>query len=249
MRERGLDSSPAPQRAGIAGLISALALLAILLAPAWRETLEQPQPSAAIISAAFGLLCWRLAKESGRLLVPVAVTLLAALAASPEWMEGPRLFSCLLLVPWHEAVRQRRLGVLALMSVAWANLDGTGFVGGLLVLALYTVAGREVGMVVAVALCAALSGLNAEGYRLLSVGWESLWAGPTMNFQLPEARGFLVWLGLMFVGLAWRRPRLPVGEGLVLVCWVALALYSRDNIPFMVVLTAPVLAMTLREER
>ena len=240
----------------MAGLISALALLAILLTPAWREALvhrtgesilEHQQPSvafaaAAIIAATFGLMCWRLAKAENGLLLPVAVTFLAALAASPEWMARLRLFSCLLLVPWHEAVRRRQMGVLALMSVAWANLDGAGFVGGLLVLATYATAGREVRMVVALALCAALSGLNADGYRLLSVGWESLWAGPTMNFQLPEAGGFLVWLGLMFVGLAWRRPRLPVGEGLVLVCWVALALYSRDNIPFMVVLTAPVLA-------
>jgi len=224
--------------------------------------------AALIIATTFALLHWQLRREGNDLLVATAVTLLAAWASSMHWLARPHLFSFLLLVVWHEAVRRMNRGTqprltlatMAALMVCWVNLHG-GFLAGFLVLGAYwlgaigdTLRFRRLG--IAMLVCAGAVLLNPSGYKLpwhnlsflrseFLVNWLAEYS--SISFQSREARGFLVWLGLLFLTLAWRRPRLSRGEALLLVSWTGFALYSRRNIPLMVLLTAPLIAPALSE--
>jgi len=218
--------------------------------------------AALVIATTFALLHWRLVRDGNDLLVATALTLLAAWAACMHWHARPHVFSFLMLLLWHECVRRVERGarpwLLAAVMALWVNLHG-GFLAGFFVLGAYWLgalrdAAKLRRLSGAALLCAGAVLLNPSGWRL---PWHnlqflrsefllnSLAEYASMDFQSREARGFLAWLAVLFVTLAWRRPRLSAGESLVLVSWTAFALYSQRNIPLMVVLTAPLIAPAL----
>ncbi len=220
--------------------------------------------AALVIATTFALLHWRLVRDGNDLLIATALTLLAAWAACMHWMARPHVFSFLMMLLWHECVRRVDRGarpwLLTAVMALWVNLHG-GFLAGFLVLGAYWLgavrdAAKLRQLSGAALLCAGAVLLNPSGWRLpwhnlqflhseFLVNWLAEYA--SMDFQSREARGFLAWLAILFVTLAWRRPRLTSSASLVLVSWTAFALYSRRNIPLMVILTAPIIAPALSE--
>lgn len=220
--------------------------------------------AALVIATTFALLHWRLVRDGNDLLVATALTLLAAWAACMHWMARPHVFSFLMLLLWHDQVRRVERGgkpwLLAVIMVLWVNLHG-GFLAGFFVLGAYWLGAirdpaRLRRLSIAALLCVLAVLLNPNGWRLpwhnlqflrseFLVNWLAEYA--TMDFQSREARGFLAWLAVLFVALAWRRPRFTAGESLVLISWTAFALYSRRNIPLMVILSAPLIAPVISE--
>jgi len=215
--------------------------------------------AALVIATTFALLHWRLVRDGNDLLVATALTLLAVWAASMHWMARPHVFSFLMLLLWHHCIRRGASPwLLAVIMAAWVNLHG-GFLAGFFVLGAYWIgsfrdAAQFRRLSLALLLCAGAVLLNPNGWRLpwhnlqflrseFLVNWLAEYS--SMDFQSREARGFIGWLAVLFVTLAWQRPRLTMGESLVLVSWTAFALYSRRNIPLMVILTAPLIAPAL----
>ena len=171
---------------------------------------------------------------------------------------------------WHERGARPWAAILALLLLmsAWARLNGETL-AGLSVLAAYwlgatiellhagtapeqaTAKKKIIRLSCAAILCVGAAWLHPDGYqplreniRLLFRNLPQNWPGGygSLNFQSVVARGFLGWLAALFLFLVWQRPRLTPGAGLVLVSWVGLACYAQRYIPFMVILTVPILA-------
>ena len=163
-----------------------------------------------------------------------------------------------------------RLGVLTLL---WVNLHGA-FLAGFAILGAYWI-GAAFGLLqmsdaaaqnasrqklkaltMAALLCAVVSLINPNGLVLhfhniqfLNSEFLRNWLAEyrSSDFHLPEARGFLAWLGLMFFTLALTRPQVSVSEGLLLISWTYFALYSARNVPLLAILSAPILAPGLSQ--
>ena len=159
---------------------------------------------------------------------------------------------------------------LGLLTLLWVNLHGA-FLAGFLILGAFwlgaaielvrarddagrAVARRKFYALTAVALlCTVTSLINPNGFKLHLHNIQFLhselrdWLAEyrSTDFHLPESRGFLVWLGLMFFTLALARPRVSASEGLLLISWTYFALYSARNVPLLAILTAPILAPAL----
>ena len=218
--------------------------------------------AALVIATTFALLHWRLLRDGNDLLIATTLTLMAAWAASMHWMARPHVFSFLMLLLWHDQVRRVEHGakpwLLATIMALWVNLHG-GFLAGFFVLGAYWLgAVRDTlklrRLTIAALLCAAAVLLNPNGWKLpwhnvqflrseFLTNWLAEYNSP--DFQSRDAVGFLVWLAMLFVTLAWRQPRLTTAESLIVVSWTAFAFYSRRNIPLMVILTAPIIAPAL----
>jgi hypothetical protein len=163
-----------------------------------------------------------------------------------------------------------RLGVLTLL---WVNLHGA-FLAGFVIVGAYWLGAafesmrtgdyaaqdasrRRLKVLTAAALlCAVVSLVNPNGFTLHLHNIQFLrseflrnWLAEyrSTDFHLPEARGFLVWLGLMFFTLALTRPHVSASEGLLLISWTYFALYSARNIPLLAILSAPILAPGLSQ--
>ena len=172
---------------------------------------------------------------------------------------------------WHERSNRPWLAIAALifLMAAVAGLNSELLLPGLIVLAAYGIgagiefirAGNEherqtakhktLRLSGAGILCTGAAGLHPAGYkplceniRLLFLELPRNWPGGygSLDFQSVAARGFLVWLVVVFLWLVWQRPRLTPAAMLVLVSWTGLALYARRYIPSVIVLTAPILA-------
>lgn len=171
---------------------------------------------------------------------------------------------------WQERGARPWLAIpaLVLLMAAWARLNGETL-AGLIVLAAYcigaaveflcagnaqerqTATNKTIRLSGAAILCVGAAWFHPDGYkplceniRLLFLELPRNWPGGygSMDFQSVEAQGFLGWLAVVFLFLVWRRPRLTSGAALVLVSWIGLACYAQRYIPFMVVLTVPILA-------
>ena len=99
-----------------------------------------------MLCATFTLL-FRLVRRRANAIVAIAVTMLAAAAASIHWLARPHLFTLLFLVLFYgalERVREGRtriagipyLAILPAVTVLWTNLHG-GFFAGALMIAAY----------------------------------------------------------------------------------------------------------------
>jgi len=225
---------------------------------------------ALVIAAAFALLHRQLLREGNDALVATSIVLLAAWASSAHWLARPHAFSFLMIVLWHGALRKfmrtEKVGTLLItlgvLTVFWVNLHGA-YLAGFFVLGVYWVSAaiekdhRKFGVLTVAALsCAALSLLNPNGYKLLFYNVQFLYSDffknwlaeyASMRFGSIEALGFILWLGMMFLTLALRRPRLTVSEGLVLISWTYFALYSARNVPLLAILSAPILVPAISE--
>lgn len=220
---------------------------------------------ALLIATTFALLHRQLLREGNDALVATALAFLAAAAASAHWLARPHAFSFLLMVLWNGALRRFErtgnartlLAALGVLTILWVNVHA-GYLAGFLVIGAYWLGAaikrdrRKLGtLTTAGLLCAVVSLLNPNGYRVhvhnlqfLQSDFFKNWLAEyaSMRFDSPDAVGFALWLALMFLTLAVRRPRLSMSEALVLISWTYFALYAARNIPLLVILTAPILA-------
>jgi len=235
-----------------------------------------------LIATTFAMLHRQLLRETGNHVVAIFVVLLAVWAAWTHWLARPHAFSFLLAALWCDALRRferdasgRRLGVvLGVLTVLWVNLH-SGYLAGFITLGVYwlgtaieLIRGRSdrnrwlaaqqklrvlTGVVV---LCALVSLLNPNGYRLHLLNFQFLrsdylanWLAEyaSSNFHEIDSRGFLVWLAFTFLTLALVRPRLSPTNGLMLIVWTYLALYTRRNIPLLAIFVSPILATALAD--
>ena len=226
--------------------------------------------AATLIAVSFGLLYRQLLREGNDLLAASAVVLLTVWTACGHWMARPHLFSFLLLLLAHAALRRHardgRTGrlavVLAVIALFWVNLHG-GFMMLFFLLGAYGAGAaldrdwpRLRALTGVGALCAVASLANPNGWALhrhtlqfLSseylTGWVVEFASP--DFHAPDACGLLAWLALMFLALAGRRPKLTAAEGIVVLVWTYFALFSRRNTAMLALVTAPIFAPVLSD--
>ena len=172
---------------------------------------------------------------------------------------------------FEQAGNPRRLYAwLAGLTVLWVNLHGA-FLAGFIILGAYWLSAgfeflrsdfetssgarsRLATFTIAGFLCLVTSLINPNGFVLHLHNAQFLrseflrnWLAEyrSTDFHLPEARGFLVWLGLMYFTLALTRPQVSVSDGLILISWTYFALYSARNVPLLAILAAPILAPAL----
>jgi hypothetical protein len=220
--------------------------------------------AALVIATTFALLHRQLLREGNEIFAATGVTLLATWAACSHWLARPHVFSFLLALLWHNALRRfertgdaRRLAFsLGVLTLAWVNLHGA-FLAGFMLLGAYWLGAivasdrRKTRVLTAVAVeCALVSLANPSGYKLHIHNLQFLRTDYLMNwlaeyrstdFHSLGALGFAAWLALIFVTLALRRPRFTIGEGIVLLTWTYFALVAARNIPLLAILTAPIL--------
>jgi len=225
---------------------------------------------AVAIATAFALLHRQLLREGNDVVVTTAVVWLAACAASAHWLARPHAFSFVMATLWHGTLRRferdgnaRALAVaLCALTALWVNLHGA-YLAGFLLLAAYWFGaviehnrGKLGALTVAGLLCGVASLVNPTGYKLpihsirflrssFLINWLAEYG--SINFHTPEATGFLLWLGLLFLTLAWCRPKLSAASVIILISWTYFALYAARNIPLMAIFTAPILAPPLSE--
>ena len=226
--------------------------------------------AALVIATTFALLHHQLIREGNDPLTTSLVIILAMWAAVTHWLARPHVFSFLLLVLWHDALRQHQrtgklgplLGCLAGLTLLWVNIHGA-YLAGFLVLAAYWGGtfleknlARLAHLTLAGLVCALVSLLNPNGWRLHAhsltflqnkffTNWLVEYASP--NFQSPATLGFVVWLGLFLVILALARPRLRATERVLLFMWGYFALYASRNVSLFAILTAPLVAPTISQ--
>jgi hypothetical protein len=178
---------------------------------------------------------------------------------------------CLVLDDWRAGRLSRKwLWLLPGAMVFWTNLHG-GFLVGLLLLATYlgadtlrwlfgtrvTATGaaravRELGPVALVTLAATC--VNPVGPALLAHVFG--WFGNTLlinvtgeyhspDFHLASLRAFAVMIIAAIASVAWSRRRPSLHEGLLLLGFLYLALYSGRNVPLFAIVVAPMLARQL----
>ena len=226
--------------------------------------------AALVIATTFALLHYRLIRDGSDALAATMVVLLAAWASSTHWLARPHVFSFLLVLLWNGSLRRfERNGnstqlavMLGALMLVWVNLHG-GFLAGLLILGAYWLGAlmerdyRKITVLTLVGIvCAAVSLVNPNGYRLhlhdihflqsnFLVGWLAEYSSP--NFHSADMRGFLAWLALTFLILAFLHPKLRAADGVLLVMWTYFGLYSQRNVPLLVVITAPIIAQPLSD--
>jgi hypothetical protein len=178
---------------------------------------------------------------------------------------------CLILDDWRAGrLSHKWLWALPGAMVLWANLHG-GFVVGLLLIATYlgadilrwiggtreipTGAARSVRELFPVALITmAATCVNPVGPALL--GHVFGWFGNTLlinvtqeylspNFHQASLRAFAAMILVAVAGVAWSRRRPALHEGLLLLGFLYLALFSGRNVPLFAIVVAPVLARQL----
>jgi hypothetical protein len=226
--------------------------------------------TALLIAGTFWLLYRQLAREGSDLAVAGLLVALAASASSFHWLARPHAFSFLMMVLWNDGLRRFErsgrfaplAGVLMVLTLLWVNLHGA-FLAGFVVLGAYWL-GAAVerdrpklwALTRAGLLCAVASLVNPNGWRLhfhnvqflrteFFVNYLAEYKSP--DFHSPESLGLILWLALLFLVLALRRPRVPASEGVLLLVWTYFALYAVRNVPFLTTLTAPLLARALSE--
>ncbi len=214
---------------------------------------------ALVIATTFALLHGQLLRAGSDFIVATAVAVLAMWAACGYWLARPHVFSFLLMLLWNTALRRRRYAVLPVLTVLWVNLHGA-FLAGFLVLGAYWLGAMierrwpEVKtLTVIAALCAVASLLNPSGLKLhlhnlaflrsdFLTGWLAEYG--SANFHSGGSLGFLAWLAVIFLTLTLCRPRVSAADGLLLISWTYFALYAGRNIPLLVIVTAPILAVS-----
>ena len=178
---------------------------------------------------------------------------------------------CLILDDWHPGrLHQKWLWALPAAMVLWANLHG-GFLVGLLLIATYlgadilrwlvgpreiaARASRSVRVLLPVAfMTLAATCVNPAGPALLShvFGWfaNTFLINATQEYQSPDFhqpafRAFAAMILVAVAGVAWSRRRPALHEGLLLLGFLYLALFSGRNVPLFAIVVAPLLACQL----
>jgi hypothetical protein len=224
----------------------------------------------AVIAAAFGLVLWRSLRRSGRPLVSVSVTLLAAWGAAyffdsrPQMMTYLGTAALLLILDGYRAARwTRALWLLPPLLLIWANLHA-GFFLGLVLLWTYLLADaaewaahREVSgsrlalqaVVTVVATAAPLlnpNGWLAYTYPFLLQGHDAMrntigeWFSP--DFHRPELKPFGVLLLAGIAALAFSVRRRSLGDISIVLGLIYMSLDANRHGPLLAIAGAPIFA-------
>jgi hypothetical protein len=221
--------------------------------------------NAALIGLGLVVTLIRVKRRASRVAAAIAMLLMLG-ALSPHLLARAQSFSialvplALLLLEWRPAPRWLPIAYGILM-VAWANLHGAFVIGQMAALAYFAgeiVRSRRgtgqaqlapMGLVLFVALAAPLVnpaglGLLAYAYgqpgldvvRSISVEWQPAWP------WIPVATIFWAYVVLLVTGRFARRVGLEFGEGLLIMALGLFAAYSIRQIPWFLLVSAPVLA-------
>jgi hypothetical protein len=223
-----------------------------------------------VIAAAFGLVLWRSLRRSGRPLLSVAMTLLAAWGSAYFFDNRPQMMTflgtpaLLLLFDEYRAGRwTKALWLVPPLLLLWANLHA-GFFLGLVLMWAYTLAdlaewaaNREIPaprlrLQVAVTLVATLApmmnpnGWHAYTYPFLLQGHEQVrntvgeWFSP--DFHRPELKpfGLLLLVGIASLACSVRRRRL--GDIVVVLGLIHMSLDANRHGPLLAIAGAPIFA-------
>ncbi len=223
-----------------------------------------------VIAAAFGLVLWRSLRRSGRPLLSVGVTLLAAWGSAyffdsrPQMMTYLATAALLLILDEYRSGRwTRALWLVPPLLLLWANLHAGVFLG-LALLWAYTLADlvewaalREVrverlGPQVVVTLIATAAplvnpnGWHAYAYPFLLQGHDAMrntigeWFSP--DFHRPELMpfGLLLLVGIASLGFSVRRRSL--GDLIVVIGLISLSLDANRHGPLLAIAGAPIFA-------
>ncbi|HKR97972.1 MAG TPA: hypothetical protein VJU79_00530, partial [Candidatus Dormibacteraeota bacterium] len=224
---------------------------------------------AAVVWAGFWLLYARIRQRDHAPVIAAAALVLAAGAGFPIWGPRPQMFDftfVALLLYWldrHLDTGSRAIYWTPLLTLVWANLHG-GFVFGFFLLGLaiaallvrwawergprqQLLAVRRLGLVLAASVVASL--ITPWGPSLFVYVWRTQfssqlsgfvreWQSP--DFHMISMLPFLAMLLLVFIGMAWRRPRLV--DVVVIVATAVVALRALLFIPIFIAAATPVLA-------
>jgi len=233
--------------------------------------------TALVIAASFGLTLTRAVKRSGSLLIGLAITLLAAGAASLHWLTRPHIFTFLLLALWLQVLVSIQEGKawhwiwMPAIMLLWVNLHGAfiaGFAVWLLVLAgmgwerwVESQAGDQKQPVYKDLLFGGVASLlasfiNPSGIHLweTSLGYvrNEYLVGHTAEYLSPDFHLSSTWLFLiliaLLIGLFGLVGKRRNAEDLFLsVAWMGMSLFSARNIPLFAIVAAPILAACTAE--
>ena len=233
--------------------------------------------NALLLAVIFALVCRLSYRTSGNGLVSLAVTFIAAAASSVHWLARPHLVTLLMTVVFVSILERRptarRMAVLAALTVLWTNLHGGFFVGialtvlygaGELIAALVspdagarTAALRRARVYLAgAAACCAATFVNPYGSALHMHIWQYL-RDPHLfrsvseflppDFMSPMAIFFEAGLLAGGAGVFWSFYRRRFAHALAVALWAHLSLVSARNIPIFMIVSAPVIALAVRE--
>jgi hypothetical protein len=219
---------------------------------------------ALVIATVLALLHRQLLRDGNDVLVATGIVLLTTWGVTTHALARPHVFSFLMMFLWHESIREfnrtghaKRLIVsLSVLALVWVNVHGA-ILAGFIVLGAYGVGAlfddrKKFAPLFAAGMVAlAATMVNPNGWRLHAhmieflrseylTNWLAEYA--STDFHKTHAWGFVAWLALLFVTLAMWRPRLRMGESVLLMVWTYFALYSGRNIPLLAILSAPILA-------
>ncbi len=197
--------------------------------------------------------------------------LVLVLASSAiHWLARPHIFSLLLFLAWYwildryEHEHGNLLFLLPLIQVLWVNLHG-GYIAGAFLLVLYASTSfyrsltepspqrshfRRKGLVFSGTLlvCLLASGINPYGFHILAFPFNltgnrmimdnvTEWLSP--NFH--EALYFKYYLLLLLGFMALKKRAFSLLEGLLVLLFTYMSLYSVRYIPLFAIIAAPIL--------
>jgi len=227
-----------------------------------------------IIAVSFVLVFRESVGRSSSIVVSLAMTILAAAAASLHWLARPHVFTFLYLAIWvslHERIRcgkRTPLWIFGLVMLLWANTHGA-FISGFVIWGAYLggelleawqmkhwPADRIRTWLVIGALSFAVTFINPAGVHL----WETSFGfignrylvSHTHEYLPPYFHDsgtwpFLIMLTLMIFVLGLKKGRLPFTHVLLLTGWSAMALYSARNIPLFAIVVTPILSVMVAD--
>jgi hypothetical protein len=232
--------------------------------------------SALIIALTFALMFRFALARGGTMVGTILLTLLAIGAASIHFLARPHLLSWLLTAIWFyvldssesDPAKKRRLFLLPIIMLLWANVHG-GFLMGFLLLGAYLLpnllyvlrskdsaerrqtAKRAKELLGVGLLSALLSLVNPYGYMLYIHIYQYLSNHFLMDhineFQSPNFHGlpqqcFLLLCLVAVVSMAAWRVRVALADLLVILFAIASGLYASRNLPTSAILLTMVLA-------
>jgi hypothetical protein len=232
--------------------------------------------TATVIGATFGGIAAVMLRRGVSPLVVLPLVALGVLVSIGHLATRPHVFTLLITFVWATALEEHRRGNLSaslfwclpLLMLVWVNLHGAFVFGDILAatylfgaVVMWLVSGgadrarhfrQARDLVLLLAICIALSGLNPRGFGLMSnnAGFfqQAVQFQMTPEWQSPDFHNLLFYPLLLLITLAMmvsvRRELTPV---LLLASWTAFTLYSFRNLDQLVAICLPLLGESLHK--
>ncbi len=230
-----------------------------------------------IVLGVVSVLLYKLAlRASGNEILGLFVTVLAICGSSLHWLARPHLLSWIFfllflhLIRDLQAGRRRALYLLPAVTVAWANIHPSFFLGILLLLlaaledALEELLARHTWRAVyercfpillGAAACALGSLLNPYSWRLHWKIFQSLTSGlmnniqeyQSVNFRYAPAGFFECMLLLAAASVFWSLQSKRIRPAISVIFWAHAALLAGRNVPLFLMVAAPAVACMLQD--